>query len=113
MAKILTLLSALEAELKQQRFWQSSRPSAKLLSSTQPFCIDTLRFEQWLQFVFIEKLQLLIANNQALPNQISLCPMAEEAFKSKGDAMAELINIIADIDETLSGKREQTIYVRK
>ncbi|WOH37822.1 YqcC family protein [Thalassotalea fonticola] len=110
---LLVLLSKLAAELKALNLWQQQRPTEQELSSLQPFCIDTLTFAQWLQFIFIERMKALVADKMALPAQISLCPMAEESFKHKGELAANLINLIADIDELLSGKREQSLYVRK
>ncbi|KGJ95743.1 YqcC family protein [Thalassotalea sp. ND16A] len=106
------LLNALTTALRASNLWQIEQPSTSALASRQPFCIDTLSFAQWLQFIFIEKMQEMLKKNLALPTQISLCPMAEEAFKEKGNTAAELINVIADIDELLSGKREQHLYVR-
>lgn len=111
MSQIVTLLKQLERDLRDSHLWQENRPSKQALSSNQPFCVDTLRFEQWLQFVFIEKMNVLIAQGSVLPSAISLCPMAEEAFKSLGDKAAPLINTIGDIDMLLSGKRVQTCYV--
>ncbi|WP_371372820.1 YqcC family protein [Thalassotalea aquiviva] len=109
---IMTLLNALEQELKNLGLWQQEGIDEDLLQSTQPFCIDTLSFEQWLQFVFLTKMHQMIEANQALPNNIAICPMAEESFKSLGQNASDLINIIGDIDQCLSGKREQTLYVR-
>lgn len=109
---LLVLLSKLELELVKLNLWQQQWPTKQALSSTQPFCIDTLTFAQWLQFIFIERMKTLVVNNMALPTQISLCPMAEESFKNKAELAADLINLIADIDELLSGKREQSLYVR-
>ncbi|OUS32729.1 hypothetical protein A9Q98_01000 [Thalassotalea sp. 42_200_T64] len=106
------LLKALTTALRAINLWQNKRPSNFALASTEPFCVDTLSFAQWLQFIFIEKMQKMLTKNLALPTQIALSPMAEEAFKEKADTAAELINVIADIDELLSGQREQRLYVR-
>ncbi len=106
------LVEKLSLELKKQKLWQAKPPSVQALSSVAPFHCDTLAFEQWLQFIFIERINALIAANKTLPTAISLCPMAEDAFKLHGASIANVINIIADIDELMSGKREQTLYVR-
>jgi len=108
----LVLLSRLAAELKLQQLWQDAGVPAEALASQQPFCCDTLTFEQWLQFVFIPKLGQMAEHDLPLPTNMALCPMAEEAFKSKGESVAELINIIGDLDELLSGKRAQTMFVK-
>lgn len=106
------LLAALQSELEALALWQAELPSAAQLASTQPFCVDTLRFEQWLQFIFIPRISAMMDALQPLPSQISLCPMAEESFKNHGEKAAKLINTIADIDELLSGQRHQTLFVK-
>ncbi|TRX56391.1 YqcC family protein [Thalassomonas sp. M1454] len=102
------LLIQLAQELKNNNLWQQQAPSVEALSSTAPFCYDTLSFAQWLQFIFLKRMQIMVQSKTPLPSAISLCPMAEEAFKQHDASIVKLITIIADIDELLSGKREQT-----
>ncbi|WP_448549294.1 YqcC family protein [Thalassotalea fusca] len=106
------LLNSLVSELDKLGLWQESRPSDEALNSSVPFCMDTLAFEQWLQFVFIEKLRLMMQLGKPLPSNIAICPMAEEAFAHHGEDAANIINTIADIDELLSGTRQQQNYIR-
>jgi uncharacterized protein YqcC (DUF446 family) len=98
-----SLLVLLEEKLREADLWQASYPSTEALSSSAPFCCDTLAFEQWLQFVFIPRMQALIDNRAALPSTIAICPMGEEAFKPLGDKASALIDVLAKIDFTLSG----------
>lgn len=107
------LLIALKGQLQALNLWQEHTPNVCLLASQQPFCCDTLTFEQWLQFIFIPRFQAMIIAKQKLPTNIALCPMAEESFKHLGSKVAPLINIIADIDELLSSKRQQTLFIKK
>ncbi|TKB45952.1 YqcC family protein [Thalassotalea mangrovi] len=111
--QLKTLLVLLQDNLHELNLWQMDTPTAEQLASTQPFCVDTLRFEQWLQFIFIPKISEMIALNLPLPTQISLCPMAEESFKGVGEQAAKVINTIGDIDELMSGQRQQTLYLNK
>lgn len=101
--KTQSLLVTLEQALREIGLWQASYPSADALSSSAPFCCDTLAFEQWLQFVFIPRMQALIDNRAALPTSIAICPMGEEAFKPHGKQAEQLINVLAEIDFALSG----------
>jgi uncharacterized protein YqcC (DUF446 family) len=103
---IKTLLVDLAFELQSQNLWQISQPSAAELSSNTPFCFDTLTFEQWLQFIFIPKITVMINQQQALPTTISLTPMAEEAFKHLSMSAKPLIDVIKTIDKTLSAQSE-------
>lgn len=103
------LLQAIAAELRSLRLWTDAQPSAAALASQAPFCCDTMPLEQWLQFVLLPRMQALIDARAVLPAQISICPIAEQAFAQLGSAAWPLINRIADLDELLSGRREQSI----
>lgn len=103
---ISTLLADLAFELKSLNLWQISQPSTAKLSSSAPFCCDTLAFEQWLQFIFIPKLVEMINQQRSLPSKISLTPMAEEAFKHLSTSTKPLIDIIRKIDKTLTEQRK-------
>jgi uncharacterized protein YqcC (DUF446 family) len=96
------LLQAIENQLKQLSLWQVDYPSAQALSSQQPFCCDTLKFEQWLQFILIPRMNALIGGDHPLPGEIAITPMAEESFKSCGIKANVLINTINDFDKLLS-----------
>ena len=98
----LILLTQLSQELKFLTLWQKRRPNLCEMASTLPFHYDTLTFEQWLQFVFIERISLLIENKQSLPSEISLLPMAEESFKKLGDKANKLLEVIGQLDRLLS-----------
>lgn len=99
----LVLLNAIERELKQLSLWQSEYPSAEALSSQQPFCCDTLSFEQWLQFIMLPRMKALIDGKHPLPSNIAVAPMAEETLKHLGFKANPLIKCIADFDKLLSG----------
>jgi uncharacterized protein YqcC (DUF446 family) len=100
----LLLLDQLSQELKALALWQDCRPTAEQMASKAPFHYDTLAFEQWLQFVFVERIAIMIENNQPLPSEISLFPIAMESFKSQGSKVNTLLAIIKQIDCLLSGE---------
>ena len=96
------VLDDLMRALKSLNLWQAHRPSADKLSSSAPFCCDTLAFEQWLQFIFVPKITMMINQQQSLPAKISLTPMAEEAFKYLSTSAKPLLDVIQQIDNTLT-----------
>jgi len=100
----LTLLAQLKQELNALTLWQRCRPNTEQMVSTAPFHYDSLTFEQWLQFVFIERINLLIEKSQPLPSEISLLPMAEESFKNLGNKANTLLKVIGQLDCLLSGR---------
>ena len=82
------LLAALELALLENGWWSDQSPTAEALASSEPFCIDTLHYNEWLQWVYIPKMRAFIADNAALPERSGLLPMAEEAWKGSGHATA-------------------------
>jgi uncharacterized protein YqcC (DUF446 family) len=106
--QVTDLLNQIERELKATGLWALITPSAEAMQSTAPFFCDTMPLENWLQFVFLPRMRALVDGRLPLPQQIAVCPMAEEAFQPLDQGRLLLINRIADLDELLSGKREQT-----
>lgn len=107
--QVADLLNQIEHELKAAELWSLIMPDDRAMQSTAPFCCDTMALENWLQFVFLPRMRALVDGRLPLPRQISVCPMAEEAFKHHEKRALLLINRIADLDELLSGQREQTV----
>jgi len=98
------LLAAIEAELKQTSLWNDLKPSADALASTTPFCLDTMPFSDWLQFVFLVKMKQLVVMQMPLPENIAIHPMAEEAFKPVVADTRELLALILAFDQLLNKK---------
>ena len=94
------LLTQLEQDLKQLKLWSEQVPSNEQLNSMQPFAVDTLAFEQWLQFIFIPKMIYLIDNKIALPKNMAVLPMAEESFKHQ--QVTALLETIEQLDQLIS-----------
>lgn len=93
----LILLTQLRQELKPLTLWQSSRPNLGEMASTLPFHYDTLTFEQWLQFVFIECISLMIDKNQPLSSEISLLPMAESLLKTMAIKRISFLKLLVNL----------------
>jgi len=66
------LLVALERALRSQNQWQTDPPSSLALASKLPFCYDTLEFNQWLQWIFLPRLKLLIKTDADLPRESAI-----------------------------------------
>jgi uncharacterized protein YqcC (DUF446 family) len=96
------LLKALETELRSQGRWESDPPSESALLSTQPFAVDTLSFDQWLQWILLPKLHELLVLQMPLPVSCAIAPMAEEVYGQADSGGNRIIMIIADIDLLLT-----------
>lgn len=101
-AQLTQALRVLESHLRQLGWWQASAPSAEALASSQPFALDTLSLPQWLQFIFIPRLTMLIATQQPLPAACGVAPMVEHYCATLADKPAELIACVDAIDQLLS-----------
>jgi len=102
--QVVFLLKELEFTLQRLQLWQEDEPSEAALASTQPFALDTLEFHQWLQFIMLARFRFLIAAGHALPTEVAIYPMATEVYKDKLKEYALLLDVLARLDETLSGK---------
>lgn len=104
-------LLALEMELRRQGLWSAEAPAPEALRSTLPFSVDTLTFVEWLQFVFIERMKVLLENDLPFPTVSGIAPMAEEYFRGQGQLGAGLIQELELLDKLMSGvsvvRREQ------
>ena len=75
-AQLTDILSDVERQLRVLSLWAEDEPSAEQLASIEPFCIDTLSFPQWLQFVFLPRIRFLLDARQPLPAKSQISPMA-------------------------------------
>ena len=95
--KVEILLIKLEQNLREAMLWSGSTPSVKALQSKLPFALDTMSFEEWLQFVFIPKMSVIINSKSILPDHIHLFPMAEQSFGAVNNKCG-LMQVIKQID---------------
>ncbi|KAA1173745.1 YqcC family protein [Marinobacter salinexigens] len=103
LVQVADSLLRIEIELRRLDVWESEAPPEEAFQSTQPFCIDTLEFTQWLQFVFVERMKILIEGGHPLPSVSGIAPMAEEHFRGRPESGLELIRELEEIDRLLSG----------
>lgn len=100
--QVAELLIDLECELRNMGVWSRERPSETALASEQPFGLDTLEFEEWLQFVFIERMHTIVERRLPLPQHCGVAPMAEEHFRRSQLDPTVLIAYLHAIDRILS-----------
>jgi uncharacterized protein YqcC (DUF446 family) len=101
-AALAGCLVNIEEELRRLNQWQAEAPSAEALASTQPFCVDTLRFSQWVQFVFMPLLTALIDKRALLPVKSEISPMAQEFCKAEILKGTTLVALFEQLDTLLT-----------
>ncbi len=97
-------LLQIEIALRSMDAWQEQPMPPEAFESTQPFCLDTMNFTQWLQFVFVARMKLLLETGQELPSVSGIAPMAEEYYRGQSESGANLIQALARMDSLLSGE---------
>ncbi|GIU02600.1 YqcC family protein [Shewanella algidipiscicola] len=97
-------LALIAQELKSQALWADEPPSTQAMADPTPFACESMPFEHWLQFIFIPKMSVLVAQRAPLPTNIALAPMAEYVWQHRIE-LKMLINLINQLDEFLSEPR--------
>lgn len=99
---VASLLMDIEMELRKLNLWAYEAPSAEALASTQPFAVDVLTFPQWLQFIFLPRMNYLLEQQLPLPVNCCIAPMAEEYFAGLQLHSIHLVHHLRRIDILLS-----------
>ncbi|MFJ7886222.1 YqcC family protein [Pseudomonas sp. NPDC096917] len=76
-------LLLIERELRVQGWWDEEPPSAEALNSVEPFSVDTLDFHQWLQWIFLTRMKLILERDLPLPNASGILEMAEMVYADR------------------------------
>lgn len=95
---VTALLEKINQEMVRLDLWESTLPSQEALASNEPFCCDTLSFCQWLEFVLLPKMTMLIESGLPLPTAFEIYPMAQESWKSMEQDMSQLLDLVKQLD---------------
>ena len=88
--------------MRRISLWDSLPPSEEALSSLVPFCHDTLSFEQWLQWVFLQKMKTVLETEEDFPSSSEIAPLAEYSFARQSQATDRLLALIREFDEFIN-----------
>lgn len=91
------LLKQLEDMLRRAELWDKHQPSTTALASQQPFALDTLEPQQWLQWIFIPLMKMKIETNQ-IPRNCVISPYFEQVWQND-DSKNRLIALLQQIDK--------------
>lgn len=100
---VADLMLSIEQAMRDADFWHDDSPSPAAMASRTPFCADTLAFSEWLQFVFIPRMQALIEAGAALPEASAIAPLAEEALDERAGKQA-LVDRLRRFDRLIAGQ---------
>jgi uncharacterized protein YqcC (DUF446 family) len=100
--RIADVLLEVEAALRTGGKWEAVAPSREALSSTTPFCVDTLSFEQWLQWVFLPRMKHILEQSQPLPRRSGILAYAQEYLDENDPIMEGLLRQIRRFDDLIA-----------
>ena len=95
------LLQQIESEMKALQLWTLQQPSVEALASTAPFACDVMTLAQWLQFIFLPRMQALVDARLPLPLNCSIVPMAELAWAPLAADKLLLLSYLKALDTLL------------
>lgn len=98
-------LLLIEQALRIHGLWGSASPSARALASVEPFCVDTLRFEEWLQWVFLPRMKAIVEHDQPLPRVSGIGAMAEMVYAERIEGLADLLSALQRFDSLIQAGR--------
>lgn len=98
-------LLLIERELRVQGWWQVEPPSEQALASQEPFCVDSMAFDQWLQWIFLPRMKHMLENGAALPSVSGIQPMAEQVYGERNEQAEVLLRLLGEFDRLIGGVR--------
>ncbi|MEN8106757.1 MAG: YqcC family protein [Pseudomonadota bacterium] len=101
-ARIADVLLEVEANLRTSGKWDEYQPPESTLVSAQPFCIDTLRFEQWLQWIFLPRMKNILEHSLPLPEKSGIFPYAQDYLHTHEPPARKLLTLIKRFDDLIA-----------
>ncbi|MDC9595639.1 YqcC family protein [Xenorhabdus anantnagensis] len=101
--QILHKLQLIEAAMKTAGLWQNYPPKPESFESTEPFSIDTMSAEEWLQWVLIPRMRALIDQKASLPTAFAIAPYFEEVYKEEVERYLPLLEQLRALDNLFTG----------
>ena len=98
-------MKSVEQALSELALHSTVPPSPEAFASVQPFCVDTMSFPQWVQFVFLPKLEGMLEGGESMPPWCDVAPMAEEYFRNLEQDGSLLIEALRRLDELVTAAR--------
>ena len=100
--QIADLLLQIEAELRRLQVWGRRPPELGRLCSTTPFCADTLSLTEWLQWIFVPRMKVILEQGLPLPQRCDIHPYAEEVCLGVEYDSSLLLHLLREFDQQIN-----------
>lgn len=102
MKQLEDALQEIENELRILKLWEDKQPPLPDLQSLMPFCYDTLRLPQWLQWVFMPRCQQMIKTRDSIPTDSDIHSIATYYFNEAGIDAKKLLICVKRFDDLIN-----------
>ncbi|EPJ93648.1 hypothetical protein CF149_11655 [Pseudomonas psychrophila] len=100
--EVAEFLLLIEQEMRTQGLWSDKTPTEHDLSSLEPFSVDRLDFELWVQWIFLPKMKVIVEQGQPLPNVSGIRHMADQVFAQRRGNWRPLLKHFEGFDQLIS-----------
>ena len=90
-------LDEIEEEMKRVGLWQEKPLAPEQYNFTSAFAMDTMSFDQWLQFIFVPRVRGIISASGGFPASSSVGAQAVREFDTHPNAQ-RLITLLSEFD---------------
>jgi uncharacterized protein YqcC (DUF446 family) len=111
--RIADVLLEVEASLRTHGKWDEYKPNTTDLKSSIPFCMDTLKFEQWLQWIFLPTMKDTIEQTKPLPLESAIYEYAEECLRKNDPFTEQLLKQLKLFDDLISIQASVQVSAQK
>ena len=101
-SEVAEYLLLIEQEMRTQGLWSDRVPTEHDLSSLEPFSVDRLDFEEWVQWIFLPKMKVIVEQGQPLPSVSGIRYMAEHVFGQRRGSWKPLLKHFEGFDLLIS-----------
>lgn len=110
--RVSRLCDAIEAELRRIGRWDAQPLPASAYSGMGAFGANTMRFEQWLQFVLLPRLREITGESGEFPQGSMIAAQAASVFG--GDAAASnLQTLLGDLDALMTNASANALIAQQ
>jgi len=90
-------IDEIEAEMKRIGYWSDEPLPPEAYNFHRAFAMDTMAFSQWLQFVFVPRVQELVESGGPFPGRSQVGAQAVREFDGADEANP-LIGLLGEFD---------------
>lgn len=99
--QVVLSLSNIKTELDKLGLWSNgrNRPNEIAFLSGMPFCMNTMEFHQWIEFVLYPRMMEIVNSDNPLPERVLIHTYAQEIYRGRWQEYKDLIKTLMEFDK--------------